>query len=256
MTYDYEQDEYPRYAPLASIKAMHMFNALRQLHFINDDMHMRTQAHNLAIVDEFLTNLEYQVLNELIVKERTPPEAFFLGAQSQMWIFAAYELLRTWMQRTKEFISLRDNGGLKQKLDVLKAKDYEYLHHGLEMRIGQLEYAIANPEMIDDLRVQLLHMYIPYTRLEYIRVSLAKHEVSGKGKSIALSPGGGRINTWCGSLDYELENGKYSMGTISRRDIADSFRAIDLKNAPPDIEMLESFDNYMSGKKMDEYGGK
>jgi hypothetical protein len=36
----------------------------------------------------------------------------------------------------------------------------------------------------------------------------------------------GRINKWCGSLDYELENGRYSMGEINRRDIADEIRML------------------------------
>ena len=37
-----------------------------------------------------------EVLQKLLQEERTPPETMFLSAQSQMWIFAAYELMRTW----------------------------------------------------------------------------------------------------------------------------------------------------------------
>jgi hypothetical protein len=36
--------------------------------------------------------------------------------------------------------------------------------------------------------------------------------------SVALMPTQGPINSWCGSLDFELENGRYTMGFISRTD--------------------------------------
>ncbi|TDG04016.1 hypothetical protein E1N52_32135 [Paraburkholderia guartelaensis] len=88
----------------------------------------------------------------------------------------------------------------------------------------------------------------PLTRLEWVRVSLAKHEVSGNPKQAALMPGYARINNWCGSLDFELENGKYSMGYINRRDIADSIRKLDFTAEPPTDEEIAEFDAYMEGK--------
>ena len=245
MTQDYGQNDLPRYAPLEAIKGMEIVNSLLQLYFIEDDLFMRSQAHNISMVDKFLTKLEYDVLAELHRTEHTPPQTYFLAAQSQMWIFAAYELLRTWTQRTKDFIRLAQNGGLEQKLKALKSKKSDFLHVGLDMRIKQLESAIKNPTLVDELETQRLHMYIPFTRLEYIRVSMAKHEVSKKNNSIALSPVDGRINTWCGSLDYELENGKFSMGLISRRDIADSIRYLDIKQDPPSQETIKNFDEFM-----------
>ena len=41
---------------------------------------------------------------------------------------------------------------------------------------------------------------------------------------IAIAPGYGRIDSWTGSLKYELGNGLYILDYISRRDIADSIR--------------------------------
>lgn len=72
--------------------------------------------------------------------------------------------------------------------------------------------------IVAELDKQCRPTQIPFTRLEWVRVSLAKREVGGNDKQAALTPGYGRINNWCGSLDFELENGTYSMGYISRRD--------------------------------------
>ncbi len=69
------------------------------------------------------------------------------------------------------------------------------------------------PRMRDDRR----RTHILFAQLEAIRVTLAKHELRGKRNSIASIPGYGRINRWCGSLDYELQNGQYSLGYINRR---------------------------------------
>lgn len=250
MTYDHEEPREgdPRYAPPDSISGMDLFNALRKLHLIDGDIFMCSQVHNLAIVDDFLTKLEYQIRDKWIQEERTPQEAYFLSAQSQMWIFAAYELLRTWKQRTHEFIKMSTTNTLQKELDALKVKQGAFLHLGLELRINQLEAAIARPAMIDELIAQLRHLHIPYGYLEYIRISLAKHEIKGKNKSIALSPGGGRINTWCGAMDYELEDGQVSMGYINRRDIADSIRHLDLSQEPPTPEVLKDFDDHLRGR--------
>jgi len=59
--------------------------------------------------------LEEQVLAKLFHEERTPMETMFLSAQSQMWIFAAYEILRTWRQRAREVLKLDKSGGLRPK---------------------------------------------------------------------------------------------------------------------------------------------
>ncbi len=67
-----------------------------------DDPYMGMQATNLGIVDQFLTDLEFQVLQESIKDDSDPSGMFFLNAQSQMWMFSAYELLRTWRQRIRD----------------------------------------------------------------------------------------------------------------------------------------------------------
>jgi hypothetical protein len=84
-----------------------------------------------------------------------------------------------------------------------------------------------------------------FANLEHLRVSLAKHQISGKAKSIAYAPGYGRIDMWCRSFDYELGNGGAIWGTLNRQEIADSLRSIlDRSNVPTD-EDIASFDNAM-----------
>lgn len=250
---EYDGGDEPRYAPRESIEPMALCSSLLRLQLMRNDLFMPQQAHNLDMVDQFLLDLECQVLRDYFQTDRTPPETHFLSAQSQMWIFAAYELLRTWFQRARNIVKWSNNGGLNQKLDALKAANYDYVHHGYEMQISQLEEIIAHPEMVGILNRHIRHLQIPFGRLEFIRVAIAKHEVSGREKSIAFHPGYGRINMYCGSLDYELENGKYIMGTISRRDIADSLRFLDLDSEPPSEAELKSFGGYMSGNE--ETGG-
>jgi len=241
---DYENGE-PTYLPPEKIGNMSLFRAMTGLYILGGDMFMRMQAHNLEIVDKFITDLEYQVLQELVTKEKTPASAFFLSAQSQMWIFAAYELLRTWQERCKNIIKWANNGGLQQKLDALKAKDNGVPHFGRDNQTQQLESVIADPTLVTRVKNELLHLHIPFTRLEFIRVAIAKHEVSGKAKAAALMPGYGRINMYCGSLDYQMDSGKVILGTINRRDIADSLRNIDCNDEPPSDEVLKSFNDFM-----------
>lgn len=205
------------------------------------------QAFNLGVVDQFITTLEYQVLEKLSIEEQTPvPEASFLSAQSQMWIFAAYELMRTWRQRVRDMIKWYENGGLTAKLAQLE-KDDGYRHFGRQIRATQIKTILSNPGLVDALRRDMKRTHIPFRRLEAIRISLAKHEVSKKSGSVALYPGYGRINSWCGSLDYDLENGQYSMGTINRRDIADEIRALAANDSVPSDDDIASFDEFMRG---------
>jgi hypothetical protein len=221
--------------------------ALNGLAMLGGDMFMRMQAFNLSITDPFLADLEAEVLRKLIDEEHTPvSEASFLSALSQMWIFAAYELLRTWRQRAGDLIKWSETGGLETKLAALE-KEVGYTHHARQMRAEQIRRVIADPSLIDRMKVDLRATHILFGQLEALRVAIAKHEVAGRRNSVALRPGYGRINQWTGSLDYELENGKYSMGYVSRRDIADGIRGLLDGGALPDDKTLKEFDDYMRG---------
>jgi hypothetical protein len=194
--------------------------------------------------------LEVELLRKQFREERTPiPEATFVSAQSQMWIFAAYELMRTWRQRAKDMIKWADNGGLEAKLAYLKRK-IPYVHVGREWRAAQIEQVLANTSLLNAIRDDLRRTHIPFSRLEAIRISIAKHEIRGRPKSVPQMPTHGRINRWCGSIDFELEHEGVVLGTISRRDIADELRSLPGPELPTDDEIRE-FDEFMRGPTAD-----
>lgn len=238
-------DDGPRYVDARKLNGSEIPAALSSLALF-DDPYLEMQGYNLGIVDGFLNNVERHVLNRLIDEERTPmDDAMFLNAQSQMWIFAAYEVMRTWRQRAKEVIKWHANGGLEMKLKSFEEGN-AFRDLGAMRRADMLRDVIGNPNIVDGLKHDLKRTHVMFTRMQYLRVSLAKHEVSGRPKSIPMAPGYGRINMWCGSLDYELSNSKYILGYMSRRDIADDIRAIPSLPMPSD-ENLESFDAHMKG---------
>lgn len=240
-----EHDDGPRYADVATLEGWEIPTALQGLTLFCDP-YLSMQTQNLAVVDHFLNGLEQRVMKRLFLEDRTPiDDAIFLNAQSQMWIFAAYEVMRTWRQRAKDIIKWYDNGGLQMKLDSLES-DQGFVHHGNQRRAAIIREVIADPTIVQALRNDLKRTHIVFARMEYLRISLAKHELPGKAKALAIAPGYGRINSWCGALDYELGNGKYIMGYINRRDIADDIRAIPNLEVPTD-ENLSSFDKYMKG---------
>lgn len=234
------------YEPLDRIDFSKFFAGLGSLVFLENDMFLRMQAFNLQALDEWTTQLEYSVLREYMESERTPEEAFFLNAQSQMWIMAIYELLRTWRQRVKYVEDLANSNGIPGEIERLR-KETDYFHAGVEARINLLEDAAKDKGFVDRILRDRKRVHVPFRRIEAIRINLAKHEVRGKKGSIANMPGYGRINTWCGSLDYELSVGRYILGTISRRDVADSVRALADMPDPPSDEAIASFDASMKG---------
>src|SRR5258707_6552534 len=104
---DQIEDEWngPEYQRAEDIDPAELLAGLNRLELFADDANLHMQAFNLSVIDEFATKLEYELVAKLFEQESTPlPEASFLLAQSQMWIFAAYELTRTWRQNAKNVI--------------------------------------------------------------------------------------------------------------------------------------------------------
>ena len=192
-------DDLPNYRSADEISPSEISVALRSLCLLGGDPYLAMQITGIAIVDQFITGIEYDVLRELHETERTPPAAGFLSAQTQMWIFAVYELLRTWREQAKDVIKWAKNGGLELKIQALEKK-LPYRHYGQELRASQLRRVVNEPGMIETIMADLRLTHYLFADLEHIRVSMAKHQVSGKAKSIAFAPGYGRINQWCGSL--------------------------------------------------------
>jgi hypothetical protein len=245
---DWELDEGARYKALASIQPNELRHAFRRLTLFGDDPYLSMQATNLGVVDMFCLQLEANLLQLQADQEKTPmAETGFLLAQSQMWIFAVYEALRTWRQRANDVIKWSENGVLAQMIDSYRS-ELGYNHIGRRARASQLEQFQQDPALLQSLRLDLRRVHIPFHRIEHVRMALAKHEVRREKNSVAFAPGYGRINMWCGSIDFELSNDRYIMGFINRRDIADELRALHDGSVPTENE-LASFDSFMNGKE-------
>ena len=61
-----------------------------------------------------------------------------------------------------------------------------------------------------------------------------------------------RRNRYCGSMEYERSNGGTIIGTVARRDIAESIRSIPEAENPGD-DALASFRAYMNPPDVDPF---
>jgi hypothetical protein len=85
---DHEPEDIPRYCPPDTIEQPELRDAFCGLALFGSDPNFRNQAFNVALVDQFVMKLELELLRQQLREERTPiPEATFVSAQSQMWIF-------------------------------------------------------------------------------------------------------------------------------------------------------------------------
>lgn len=77
-----------------------------------DSVFLQMQSQNLALVHSHLAMLEDEMVREYDERGQTPHKTVALvSALSQMWIFALYEVLRTWRQMVDEVLSRRTGAG-------------------------------------------------------------------------------------------------------------------------------------------------
>jgi hypothetical protein len=241
-----DNDDQPRYRAVGDIGKSDLYDALMGVAGFGENPYLATQARQLCLVDNMLNDLEQDVLARRL--DDDPPRGAIatLAALSPMWIYSAYELMRTWRQRCEEVVKLAENSGIELKATHLE-RDLGYRHYDRELRAQQLRDAQERPELVDQMRLDLRRTEMGFTRLEFLRVALAKHEVSKKGnkKPIAFAPGFALPNRWCGSMEYELSNGGAIIGYITRRDVAETIRFIPEAPNPSDEE-LSGFRAYMN----------
>jgi hypothetical protein len=213
------------YLSLDEIDFSIITNGLKWLPFFEDDTFLGMQAMNVGITDSVITDYEYHLLNRYIEIEKTPTqEALIVGAFSQMWVYALYEVLRLWRDRRFDFASLYKNGGVDLKLKSINNEDE--MNFTLQARKRQLTKYRDDKLFrvsIDDCWNKIEPVY---RIVELYRMNLAKHTAPGKKNVIPMAPGYGRINMRCGSLDNELIFDKDNYELLNRRDIADRLRDV------------------------------
>lgn len=198
---------------------------MKQLPFFKDDLYLGMQAMNVGIVDSVITEQEYVLLHEWFEIERTPIElAMAVSALSQMWVYGLYEVLRMWRDRRYQFIKLLQTGGIEPKTEHMT--DDESLNLTQEVRRRQLLRYRDDTAYRTAIENTWARIEPVYRMTELFRMNLAKHCAPGKDGVIPPAPGFGRINHWCGAMDYELVEKDGYFSVLNRRDLADALRAI------------------------------
>ena len=194
-----------------------------------DDLFLLMQARNVAIVDEYLRQMESDLMRLYIEKEKTPiSEAHFVSALSQMWIFALYELLRTWRQRVQELIEFgesvqehppqRRRRPIREKLSKIKGLSED----GPGVAVLRIHFKKTGQKRFL-MRLKNWHTKteVVFRQIEAIRVTLAKHEVpkTGRNPVPAYAPGYARIDSSSGSMTWIIESKDGMVDMISRQRI-------------------------------------
>jgi len=198
---------------------------MKKLPFFADDLWLGMQGMNVGIVDSVITEYEYKLLREYNEIGKTPLEsALAVTAMSQMWIFGLYEVLRLWRDRQFQFNKLLATGGINPKLENLPDEDPQNLT--LEIRRRQLKRFRDDAAYRGEIEGSWQKLEPTYKMVEIFRMNLAKHCAPGKDGVLPRAPGYGRINSWCGAMDFELidKDGYYHY--MNRRDIADALRKV------------------------------
>lgn len=185
-----------------------------------EDLFLSMQGQNVMLVDFYLRDLERSLIRRYIEIDRTPfPETLIVSALSQMWIFALYELLRTWRQR------VRDLKQAAQKPPQPPVQATPLSDITLMFRKDQLERVRTDAAFVSEIDQAYARIEPLFRRIEALRMNLAKHEVPKMKGVPALAPGYGRIDLMSGSIQWQVDLGENVVDLISWRDIADYLRA-------------------------------
>jgi len=184
-----------------------------------DDLYLSMQGQNVMLVDFYMRDLERELLREYVDLERTPLQStMMVSALSQMWVFAAYELLRTWRQRVRQ---LKKD---VQKPAVPEKKGQKQLA-GLYLQ-GQLEQLRKDKAFGAELDRAYARVEPMFRRIEALRMNLAKHEVAKTDGVPAIAPGYGRIHILTGSIQWQVDLGGNAVELVTRQDLGDYLRSI------------------------------
>lgn len=199
-----------------------------------DELFLGMQALNVDVVDDYLEEQEAQLLLDYVETERTPIQAaLFVSALSQMWVFAVYELLRTWRQRAYEILRWAKTlealdgderqAAVVQKRQEIERRAAEARDAGVRWRTFERAY---DARFVEDLRSAIDRTELAFHAVEGVRLTLAKHEVPRRAGVYAAAPGYARIDMSSGSMQWQLELGRNEIELVSRRDLANALRAL------------------------------
>ena len=135
-----------------------------------------------------------------------------------MWIFAAYELLRTWRQFVREIKKEAAGPAAEVPPECEFARELADVFWK-----GHVEQARTDPEFVKSLDDSMVAVERVFRRIEALRMNLAKHEVKGRDE-LAMAPGYGRLDEGTGSMLWFVDLGDKNVDMVSRRDLAEELR--------------------------------
>lgn len=204
---------------------------LMSLPLFDKNIYLKMQAQNIVIVDAYLRELEHDLLLEYIENEKTPiPSTLFLAALSQMWIFATYELLRTWRQMVREIVKNADlSSELTNQSQAVKSTRNKKIKKIKRPRISEeviesqyntpFRQAVSNPKIVKACSSANVMIDSVFRRLTELRIALAKHEIAGAVGTRAYAPGYSRIDMGTGSIYWMVDKKDGTSEIISRRSL-------------------------------------
>jgi hypothetical protein len=202
-----------------------------------DGLYLRMQATNVSIVDRMIEPMESDLLHELIERERTPiPAVMAVSAMSQMWMFAVYELLRTWRQRVQSLLRTYETiRGLARDQQMaaleIEANSVQSAREDANLALDMQRESVlrlGEDGFAENLRVAYSLIEPIFRRIESLRVTLAKHEVPKSRGLVAFAPGYGRIDSFTGSIYWQIDLKDNTVDVINRRSIADDLKGLRL----------------------------
>lgn len=211
-----------------------------------DELWLGMQSRNLAMVDMgLLRPMEAESLALYFAHMKTPAmELTFQSAVSQMWIFALYEFLRTWRERSSHLIKLADEyktvhprKKVKFVADAVAVAAGKEKHVKIAMTFGSHTVGmIANDAFMNRIRDYHSKISPLFTEIEGLRVTLAKHEIPSTRGFVAEAPGYARMNCENGALYWHYSNKDGAVEQVDRRDVSDRFFDIDTLFSPQPIK--------------------
>jgi hypothetical protein len=194
-----------------------------------DNLYLSMQGQNVMLVDFHLRDLEASLLAEYHQRERTPfPAVLFVSALSQMWIFATYELLRTWRQFIRDLKKAAAGPPDENEPDGEDSARRQLAEAYWRHHVEQLR---SDPRFGEQLEAAHTAVDPLFRKIESLRMNLAKHEVPKRPGELALAPGYGRIDESDGSICWFVDLGDNCVDTVSRRANRDHLRCIVIGHA-------------------------
>jgi len=202
----------------AERSASGMLGTLRRMPFFEDAyFHMR--ARHLALGDGYLRSLEdgYRTAPAM------PQDEIVLGALSEMWLMAAFDLLHAWREQTRVVLT---HPGLSDQVSTasVSVEISEQIAGSANLRqvISRMRRDVRYARKLRRYAVAVEHVY---RDLRELRELLARHEVL-RARQPGGSPAHVRINPENGSLIYALRTRHGTVRPLSRVQIADAVTTI------------------------------